>query len=81
MWRDGRKQVNLSRLLGSQLCEVVGLDDRQARAAGQLCGPTRTSDVIDASVVLCAVLAGHRVATSNPDDLRRLDPRIELLVI
>jgi hypothetical protein len=80
-WRDGRKQAELARLLGSELCEVVALDDRVARAAGQLCGATGTSDVIDASVVICARARGQRVATSDPDDLRRLEPKVELVVI
>jgi hypothetical protein len=81
VWRDGRKQANLARLLGSDLCEVVVLDDREARAAGQLCGLRSATDVIDASVVLCARARRHRVATSDPDDMRRLDPRIEIIVI
>ncbi|MGP8209626.1 MAG: hypothetical protein ACLQVK_26780, partial [Acidimicrobiales bacterium] len=38
VWRDRRKQANLARLLGSDLCEVVVLNDVDARAAGQLCG-------------------------------------------
>jgi hypothetical protein len=36
----------------------VSLDDARARAAGQLCGVTGTSDVVDASVVLCAKRRG-----------------------
>lgn len=80
-WRDGRRQTNLARLLGSDTCEVVPLDDLAARAAGQLCGVAGTHDVIDASVVLCARSRQHRVATSDPDDLRRLDPLIEVMVV
>ena len=38
VWRDGRRQARLARLLGSPPCEVVALDDHSARAAGQLCG-------------------------------------------
>ena len=78
-WRDGRRQVNLVRLLASDSCEIVPLDDSRARAAGQLCGVAGTSDVIDASVVLCARERRHRVVTSDTDDLHRLDPRIELV--
>ena len=51
-WRDGRRQVRLARLLGSPLCEVVALDDRTARSTGQLCGASRTSDIVDASVAV-----------------------------
>jgi hypothetical protein len=77
-WRNGKKQVRLVRLLGSDCVQIESLDDARARAAGQLCGATRTTDVIDASVVLCARARGHAVLTSDPDDLRRLDPGLVL---
>jgi hypothetical protein len=73
VWRDGSRQVTLVRLLGSSGVDVEPLDDARARAAGQLCGATGTSDVIDASVVLCARSRGHSVMTSDLGDLRRLD--------
>ncbi len=80
-WRDGRRQVRLVRLLASKVCAVIPLDDRRARAAGQLCGIAGTSDVIDASV---AVLARERhvaVLTSDPDDLGHLDASLELVTV
>lgn len=80
-WRDGRRQARLARLLGSPVCEVAPRDDRAARQAGQLCGVTGTADVIDASVVLCARSRGQRVVTSDPTDLQRMDPRLELVVV
>ena len=80
-WRDGRTQVRLSRFLSARGLAIVPLDDRAARAAGQLCGATRTSDVIDASVVLCARTRGDQIMTSDPDDLRRLDPDVALVVV
>lgn len=80
-WRDGRKQARLARLLGSPEVTAETLDDRGARAAGQLCGVAKTSDVIDASVVLCARTHEHAVVTSAADDLRRLDPTIELIEV
>ena len=81
VWRDGRRQARLARLLGSELVEIESLDDRRARAAGQLCGVAGTSDVIDASVVLCARARGHAVVTSDLDDLRRLDPSLRYIRI
>ena len=60
---------------------VLVLDDRQARAAGQLCGLADTTDVIAASVAVAARDLGARVLTSDPDDLRRLDRRLELIAI
>lgn len=80
-WRDGTRQTRLSRLLGSPLCEVVTLDDRQARAAGQLCGVAGTSDVVGASVVEAARERGARVITSDPDDLRKLDRHIDVVAV
>ncbi len=81
-WRDGRRQVLLARLVSStDAVEIVPLDARTARDAGQLCGVTRTSDVIDASVVLCARARGHAIATSDARDLQRLDSNIELISV
>lgn len=79
VWRDGRRQVRLARLLGSGAVEVVALDDLGARAAGQLCGRTGTTDVIDASVILCARSRGRRVVSSDPKELRALDRQIEVI--
>jgi len=81
VWRDGRRQARLARLLAADEVEVELLDDRRARAAGQLCGVKRTSDVIDASVVLGARERSDRVMTSDPDDLGRLDATLELIVV
>ena len=80
-WRNPRRQVRLVRLLETEGVEIEPLDNDRAKRAGQLCGATKTKDVIDASVVLCA--RGHKTAivTSDPDDLRRLDPNVELIVV
>ncbi len=78
VWRDGARQVRLARLLGSTGVAIEALDDARARAAGQLCGTTATNDVTDASVVLCAKARGDRIFTSDVDDLRHLDPDVQL---
>lgn len=80
-WRDGSRQARLARLLGSPLCEVIVLDDRQARAVGQLCGVAVTSDVVDASVAVAAREHVARVITSDADDLRRLDGGLDVVAI
>ncbi len=79
VWRDGRRQARLARLLGSSDIGIEALDDERARAAGQLCGVRRTADVIDASVVLCARRHRHAVMTSDTRDLKRLDPTLRLV--
>jgi hypothetical protein len=81
VWRDGARQAPLARLLGSRLVQVEPLDDLTARAAGQLCGVSRTRDVVDASVVLCARRRGQAVVTSDGGDLRRLDGGLRLVEI
>lgn len=81
VWRDGMRQVRLARLLGADVVHVEPLDDTRARAAGQLCGVTGTSDVVDASVVLCARARGHGVLTSDPGDLRRLDGALRVVAV
>jgi hypothetical protein len=76
VWRDGRRQARLAGLLRvrSGAPNVVVLNARTARAAGELYGRAGTADVVDASVVLCALARRDRIVTSDPDDLRRLDP-------
>ena len=81
VWRDGRKQARLARLLGSSLVEIALLDDAGARRAGQLCGATCTRDVVDATVVLVAQQRGDVVVTSDPDDIKRLDPSMDVAVV
>lgn len=81
VWRDGRRQVRLVRLLASEIVDIEPLDDARARAAGQLCGVTKTRDVIDASVVLCARARDHSVLTTDVADLRRLDPSLRVVAI
>jgi predicted nucleic acid-binding protein len=80
VWRDGGRQVRLARLLKTGLLSVRELDIEEARAAGSLCGISGTADVIDASVALLARRHGAAVVTSDPDDLRRLDGGLALVV-
>ena len=81
VWRGGPRQAVLAQLLSSDTVEVVPLDDIEARAAGQLCGATGTSDVVDASVVICAQRRKASVVTSGPRDLRRLDPSLPVVIV
>lgn len=78
-WRNPARQARLARVMASDDVIVHPLDAVTARAAGQLCAATATSDVVDASVVLLARSVDGVTVTSDPGDLRRLDPRIELI--
>jgi predicted nucleic acid-binding protein len=75
-WRGGARQARVARLLKG--CLVDDLDEDRARQIGELLGATGGEDVPDGHV---AVLAAERrvlVLTSDPDDLRRLVPDIQL---
>jgi hypothetical protein len=81
-WRGGRRSARLGRLLASQGVSVLTLARTDAQAAGELCGATRTSDIVDASVVLAA--REHHpavIVTSDPTDVRRLDPRARIVEV
>jgi len=80
-WRDGRVQVTLARFLRSNEVEVIPLDEQLARTCGELCGATSTSDIIDASVVILAREHRDLIVTSDPHDLRRLDPTCPIIPI
>ena len=79
--RDPARQARLARLLGQPRTDVVPLDRVHATNVGRLLAATGTSDITDAHVVVCARRSGTGVITSDPDDLRRLDPRLPLTVI
>lgn len=70
VWRDARRHVVLSRFLAGCHIQPIGLDI--AKAAGLLCGRTRTTDVVDASVVVIATVLRAIVWTSDPHDLKAL---------
>lgn len=80
-WRNGRVQVTLARFLRSEEVEIVALDDQLARACGELCAAANSPDVIDASVVLLARERRDPIVTSDPDDLRRLDPGAQIIAV
>ena len=80
-WRGAPRQARLARFLALPEVEVVPLDEPAARAVGVLCGAAQTADVVDAAVVLCARERQHRVVTSDPDDLGRLDPTLGLIAL
>ncbi|HST56404.1 MAG TPA: hypothetical protein VLJ42_11015 [Solirubrobacteraceae bacterium] len=80
-FRNGSRQARLARLLGNPQTNVVALDEETARVVGMLLGLRRCSDVVDASVVVCARQYRQPVLTSDPQDLLRLDPGLALGVV
>jgi predicted nucleic acid-binding protein len=79
--RRPERQVRLARLIRQPTTDVVPLDRVDATHVGRLLAAAGTADITDAHVVVCARRAGQRVVTSDPDDLRRLDPALEVLAI
>jgi len=82
VWRGGRRQAMLAALLKKDGVTVVDLTEPGARASGELCGESGTRDVIDASVIVCArERRDATVLTSDPADMRRLDPRLDVQAV
>lgn len=79
--RRPERQARLARLVRQPTTDVVALDRVDATSVGRLLAASGTADVVDAHVVVCARRADQRVVTSDPDDLRRLDPTIEALLV
>jgi hypothetical protein len=80
-WRDGRVQVTLARFLRSEEVEIIPMDEQLARSCGELCGARNSADVIDASVVIIARKGRDPIVTSDPNDLRRLDPAASIIPV
>lgn len=68
------RQVQLRRFLRG--CNVVAFSAEQSHEVGELLGRARSSDVVDAHVVVTAAAAGSTVITSDPGDLRTLSENL-----
>ncbi|MDX2180167.1 MAG: PIN domain-containing protein [Bryobacteraceae bacterium] len=79
--RNPAKQVRLWRTIQHERTEVIPLDGKHAQAVGALLARTRTRDIVDAHVVVCAREFGFAVVTGDADDLRRLDPELRLVAL
>jgi hypothetical protein len=79
--RRPETQARLARLIRQPTTDVIALDRVDATHVGRLLAGSGTADITDAHVVICARRAVQRVATSDPDDLRRLDPDLEVVTI
>jgi hypothetical protein len=79
--RNPARQVRLCRMIQFDKTEVVSLDGSQAQAVGALLAQTGTADITDAHVVICAQTEGYAVITSDPLDLKRLQPKLRLIAV
>jgi len=68
-WR-GLSNARLSQFLAG--CFIEPLDEPAAKATGALCARARSSDIVDASVLVGAAARHDVVFTSDATDLRKL---------
>jgi hypothetical protein len=79
--RQPARQARLSRLVRQPTTDLMPLDGPDATNVGILLAASRTTDISDAHVVICARRNAEPIVTSDPDDLRRLDPGAHLIVV
>lgn len=79
--RKPARQARLVRLIRQPTTDLRALDGPDATAVGMLLAASRTADIVDAHVVICARRAGQAIATSDSRDLARLDPGAKLVEI
>ena len=79
--RQPSRQARLARLVRQPTTDIVPLNGPDATSVGVLLAATRTSDIVDAHVVICARRAQQVIVTSDPSDLARLDPAARLVVV
>jgi hypothetical protein len=79
--RRPARQARLSRLVRQPSTQLVPLDGPDATNVGILLATSRTNDIADAHVVICARRADQPIVTGDPADLARLDPTARLIVV
>jgi hypothetical protein len=77
-WRSPR-QVRLARLLRTRDLDVAVMTLSVAKVVGEMCARSGHPDVVDVHVALCARERAHAVVTSDPDDMKRIDPSLLLI--
>jgi methyl coenzyme M reductase alpha subunit len=80
-WHDGSRQARLAAFLKQPALDVAAFAATDARAVGQLATMCRHADVIDVHVVLLARQRRQAVVTSDPDDVRKVDPRVMIVAV
>jgi hypothetical protein len=81
-WRGGPRGARVARLLKDRArVEVVALTESEALAVGELAGRTGHADVVDVHVALCARRRRDWVATTDPEDIRKVDRSLRLVAL
>jgi len=79
--RSPVRQVRLVKLCRQPETDFVALDGPDASAVGLLLADTRTADIVDAHVVICARRAQQVIVTSDVADIARLAPDVTTIAI
>jgi hypothetical protein len=79
--RQPARQARLARLVRQPTTDLAPLDGPDATSAGVLLAASRTTDIVDAHVVICARRNHQAIVTSDPADLHRLDPAAQLVIV
>lgn len=77
--RDPSRQYEIWKLATNKKTIVVAMGLEEAKLIGALLAKSRSSDVVDAHVVLCGQTFRMAILTSDPKDLAALDGELELL--
>lgn len=81
VWRGGPRQAVLASALNAKGIGFPVIDREMAEVIGRIVGLTRHPDVVDVHVAVNARIRGHAVITSDADDLRAVDPTLDLIEI
>ncbi len=81
IWRGSARQHAPARLLRAGAVRVDPLSEDVAYRLGLLLAKSGTSDVVDAHVALLARRLQATVLTSDPDDLKALDPTLAFVTV
>lgn len=79
--RNPARQPLITRLIRQANTDLRALDGKDATAVGMLLAKTGTADIADAHVAVCAKRFEQSVITSDPDNLRRIAPDLELVIV
>ncbi len=81
VWRGGPRQAELAAMLGRKGVTLGDLDSGTAKILGVVIGATGHADVTDVHVAVHARQHRHLVVTSDPDDIRAVDPSLTIIEV
>ena len=80
-WRGGPRQAKLAAMLSREGISLRCLGPDTAKLLGAVIGATGHSDVTDVHVAVDARRHRHAVMTSDPDDIRAVDPALTIITV